>query len=104
MKRIFLLSICLAPFFACAQNIEFDKAIEQILLIAELGKSGEIYNVGSGTPKKMRAILQGMVEKEGIPWSSVVESNSEAIGRKGFDVPVIYADISKVLKLKKLNN
>ncbi len=81
--------------------IEFDKAIEQILLIAELGKSGEIYNVGSGTPKKMRAILKIMVEKEGIPWSSVIESNSEAIGRKGFDVPVIYADTSKVLKLSR---
>ena len=80
--------------------IDFDNAIEQILAIAEHGISGEIYNVGSGTPKKMRSILQDMVEKEGIPWSSVIELNSEAIGRKGFDVPIIYADITKISRLK----
>lgn len=80
--------------------IDFENAMKQLLAIAEHGISGEIYNVGSGSPKKMRSLLQEMLEKEGIPWSSVIELNSEAIGRKGFDVPIIYADITKVLELK----
>lgn len=79
--------------------IELDNAADLILAIAEHGISGEIYNVGSGVSKKIRHILMDMLGKEGIPWGSVVEASSGAIGRKGFDVPIIYADISKVSNL-----
>jgi nucleoside-diphosphate-sugar epimerase len=82
--------------------IDLDQAKGQLLAIAERGVSGEIYNVGSGIPKKMRSILQEMITLEGISNASIVESSSEAFGRRGFDVRVIYADIGKVSKLMNL--
>ena len=79
--------------------INEDLATEQILAIAKNGIGGEVYNVGSGVPRTMRAILNEMLGKEGIPLDIVVEKSSESVGRKGIDVPIIYADISKVNSL-----
>lgn len=79
--------------------IELDQLKEQLLAVAKYGISGEIYNVGSGIPQKMRTILDGLLEREGIINVNVIETSSELIGRKGIDVPVIYADISKVSNL-----
>lgn len=76
--------------------VELDQAAAQLIAIAELGKSGEIYNVGSGVPRKMRSILEDMLAKEGISQWPVIESSPQIIAGKGFDVPIIYADISKV--------
>lgn len=82
--------------------VELDQVTDQLLAIAERGISGEIYNVGSGIPKKTRSILMDMLKKEGISDSVVAESSSDVIRSKGYDVPVIYADISKVLNLMGL--
>lgn len=79
--------------------IKLDKAVDQILAISEYGISGEIYNVGSGVPEKIRSILMKMIKQEGISYDVVVESSSEAIGRKGLDVPIIYADTTKISKI-----
>lgn len=81
--------------------IELEEATDQLLAIAEHGFSGEIYNVGSGTPKKIRSILKNMLEKEDISECAVVESSAEVIRGKGLDVPIIYADITKVSKLMR---
>jgi len=83
--------------------IALDKAVAQILAIAEHGITGEIYNVGSGFPQKIRSILMGMLIKEGVPDVDVVESKLEVIKEKGFDVPVIYADMAKTLRLMDLS-
>ena len=83
--------------------IELDPATDQLLAIAERALSGEIYNVGSGIPKSMRLILKDLLNKADIPESAVVESCPTIISSKGFDVPVIYADISKVSKLMGLS-
>ena len=80
--------------------VELESAVEQLLAIADRGISGEIYNVGSGVPKKIRTILREMIDKEAIPYEAIVESSSEAVGRVGFDVPIIYADMTKTSKLK----
>lgn len=82
--------------------IEVDKAADQLLAVAEHGISGEIYNVGSGVPKKIRSILNDMLKKVGVPEGAVIESSPDVIRKKGFDVPIIYADISKVAKLMSL--
>lgn len=82
--------------------IELDKATEQLLAIAERGLTGEIYNVGSGIPKSIRSILKDMLNKAGVPEGAVIEFSPEVIKSKGFDVPIIYADISKVSKLMVL--
>ncbi len=80
--------------------VKLESAVEQLLDIAERGISGEIYNVGSGAPRKIRTILMEMIEKEAISYDAIVEKTSEAVGRIGFDVPIIYADMTKTSKLK----
>jgi nucleoside-diphosphate-sugar epimerase len=82
--------------------IELDKATDQLLAIAERGITGNIYNVGSGIPNKIRSILNNMLEKEDIPEDVVVEASPEVTRSKGFDVPIIYADITKISKLMDL--
>ena len=62
----------------------------------------KIYNVGSGIPKSMRLILKDLLKKADVPESAVVESCPAIINSKGFDVSIIYADISKVSKLMGL--
>jgi len=82
--------------------IELDNVVTQILAIADFGVSGEIYNVGSGVPIEIRTILKAMLESAGVPWDCVIESDSEAVGRKGYDVPLIYADVKKITELLKV--
>lgn len=79
--------------------INLQQASLQILAVAKHGVAGEIYNVGSGIAIDMRSILVRMLQAEDMPQCKVVETRSEAIGRKGYDVPVIYADIKKVSAL-----
>lgn len=79
--------------------IGIEEAVTQLLAVAERGTSGEIYNVGSGVPKTIRSILIEELSKNGIASNVIIETSSEAVGRKGFDVPVIYADTSKVARL-----
>lgn len=84
--------------------IGIDEVSAQLLAIAECGLSGQIYNVGSGLPKTIRSILLDLLSKNGIPAEVIIESSSESIGRKGFDVPVIYANIAKVSHLLAIKN
>jgi GDP-4-dehydro-6-deoxy-D-mannose reductase len=75
-------------------------AIEQLLLIATRGSAGEVYNVGSGNPVRMQDLLARMLERAGLDMS-VVRENSPTAVRSGYDVPVIYADISKTTRLNE---
>ena len=79
--------------------INLQEASSQLLAVAKHGVAGEIYNIGSGVAVEMRSILMCMLKAEGVPQSKVVETASEVIGRKGYDVPVIYADINKISAL-----
>lgn len=82
--------------------IGIQEAVTQLLAVAERGTSGEVYNVGSGVPKTIRSILIEELSKEGIASNVIIETSSETIGRKGFDVPMIYADTSKVASLLEI--
>lgn len=75
------------------------EASSQLLAVAKHGVAGEIYNVGSGTAVDMRFMLMRMLEAEGVHQCKVVETASESIGRRGYDVPIIYADIRKISAL-----
>jgi len=79
--------------------IKMDEAFIQLLAVAERGEAGEVYNIGSGISKTIYSILSEMLEKEGISDNVIVESSSVSVGRKGFDVPEIYADTSKVMSI-----
>lgn len=76
-------------------------AIEQLNMIAEKGQSGEVYHIASGQPIKMRALLHKMILDAKIDPLKIKE-NIGSTGRVGYDVPIIYADMTKTNNLKKL--
>ncbi len=81
--------------------ISVDKAIEQLNMIAKKGKSGEVYHIASGQPIKMKELLHKMLLDARIDPSKIKEDIG-AIGKIDYDVPVIYADMTKTNKLKTL--
>jgi GDP-4-dehydro-6-deoxy-D-mannose reductase len=81
--------------------ISADKAIEQLNMIAKKGKSGEVYHIASGQPIKMKELLHKMLFDARIDPLKIKEDIG-AIGKIDYDVPVIYADMTKTNKLKTL--
>lgn len=75
------------------------EAVGLLLLIADRGIAGEIYNVGSGRPVQMRNLLARMLADAGLGMG-IVREESPTADRRGYDVPVIYADLSKTLRLR----
>jgi GDP-4-dehydro-6-deoxy-D-mannose reductase len=73
-------------------------AATQILTIMKKGKSGEIYHVASGQPVTMKSLLKQHLLNANISFSVVREAEDNS-NRVGYDVPVIYADISKTSQL-----
>jgi nucleoside-diphosphate-sugar epimerase len=80
--------------------IEPSMAADQLIAIAEKGISGQVYNVGSGIPQKIRTILESMLKREKISNAQIVEFGYQTSGQIKPDVSVIYADINRVLNLK----
>ena len=78
--------------------ISIEEVVTHYLKIMEYGKAGEIYNVGRGLPVRTEAILEEILNRENLDMS-VVEV-SETKRSQVYDVPRIYADITK---LKQLN-
>ena len=82
---------------AVRDYINFDDASTLIFAIADKGVKGEVYNVGSGVPVRIRDLLCKLLEENNIPLDCF-ECVPEQIKRNG-DVPGIYADIKKVSAL-----
>lgn len=61
-------------------------------LLAEHGRKGEIYNVGSGRAVEIRKLLEGILGFSEIP----VEVRTDPLRLRPIDVPVIEADIEKL--------
>jgi nucleoside-diphosphate-sugar epimerase len=74
--------------------IGIEEAIPQLLLIAEKGKAGEVYHVGSGQPVQIRGLLTEMLTASGLDMS-VVREKRLTEGKIGNDIPIIYADMNK---------
>lgn len=74
-----------------------EEAAAALRLVMDRGARGEIYNVGSGRPIRMKALLARLLAEAGIPFS-VVESAPPPPGKP--DVDKIYADILKLNKLR----
>lgn len=81
--------------------ISADQAVEQLNMIAKKGKSGEVYHIASGQPIKMKELLHKMLLDAKIDPLKIKEDIG-AIGKIDYDVPVIYADMTKTNKLKTL--
>jgi nucleoside-diphosphate-sugar epimerase len=73
--------------------IPVEKAVEKYVRIMGCGLKGNIYNVASGRPVQMRALLTRILKEQQVPLHAVSEGSSTNQGR--YDVPTIYADTSK---------
>ena len=90
----------LGPLSATRDYLTLDEAAEQILAIAEHGASGQIYHVASGIPITMRALLNRYLAINKLD-PSLVQESPALTNRTGYDVSVIYADITKTKQLMK---
>lgn len=88
------------PLSAVRDYIAIDDAITQLMAIAEYGAVGEVYHVASGQPVTMRELLVRELAAHGLHESIVLEEVNLS-SRCGYDVPSIYADISKTTVLLK---
>lgn len=83
---------------AVRDYIPLVQASRQMLAILKKGISGEVYHVASGVPTLMRDFLRRRLEIEGLGFDRVIE-HTDLGNRTGYDVPLIYADISKTMRL-----
>jgi nucleoside-diphosphate-sugar epimerase len=88
------------PLSAVRDYISIDGAITQLLAIADHGEAGEVYHVASGDPVIMRQVLARELAAHGLEASVVVEGVNLS-NRRGYDVPSIYAEISKTITLMR---
>jgi nucleoside-diphosphate-sugar epimerase len=77
--------------------IHIDKALLHYVKIMNSGKSGEIYNVGTGLSVRIRDFLSKVLREEGLD-ESIIVSKLPAIAPK-VDILDIYADITKLKSL-----
>ncbi|MCZ8097052.1 MAG: NAD(P)-dependent oxidoreductase [Burkholderiaceae bacterium] len=85
---------------AARDYLGLDEAADLIARVFEHGARGEVYNVGSGRPVTMRALLDAMLARAGLPDAPVVERPVE--GRAAvIDLPCIYADVAKLGRLPR---
>lgn len=61
-------------------------------LLVERGELGEVYNLGSGVPRSVRSILDGLLELTDV--RPVIEVDPTMI--RPLEMPVMYADCSKI--------
>jgi len=73
------------------------EAAAALRVVMDHGRTGEVYNVGSGVPLRMGTLLARMLGEAGVPLSAV---ESAPQGGMRPDVYRIYADIAKLLALK----
>lgn len=78
--------------------IDIEKACALYYEIATKGKTGETYNVGSGTAICMRDLLNNLLHQAGLD-ESVIDKNARNKNTLHSEVSVIYANITKVTKL-----
>ena len=78
--------------------ISIDETIKHYVAIMRFGKRGEIYNVGNGLPVRTKALLRKVLEEENVDESLVETARLER--DNVYDVPQIYADITKLKGLR----
>lgn len=77
--------------------IDIDEAIQYYRLVMEKGKTGEVYNVGSGRSVPLSAIIGRMLTAEGLSMDIVREATYTVPGK--IAVPKIFADVTKLKQL-----
>jgi GDP-4-dehydro-6-deoxy-D-mannose reductase len=87
----------LGPLDTQRDYVDGQTAVEQLLAIARDGAAGGVYHVASGRPVRMRELLHRMLREGGLDPSIVDEVTAPA--RRGYDAPIIYADITRTTSL-----
>lgn len=62
------------------------------IALAERGQSGGVYNVASGEPVTMRALLEGLIAAYGV--DAAIETDPARL--RSVDQPSVYADVSRL--------
>jgi GDP-4-dehydro-6-deoxy-D-mannose reductase len=96
-------SIEIGTLSATRDYLQVEDAADQLEAIVNYGKSGNVYHVASGQPVTMRNILDYYLSKYNLD-NSIVHESEKLSNRVGYDVPVIYADLTKTLKLINSRN
>ena len=77
--------------------ISVEQAVSYYTLIMQRGKTGQVYNVGSGVSTRIRDLLQRILEENGLSMEAVEERAFE--GANKFDIKDLVADITKLKSL-----
>ena len=88
----------LGPLGATRDYLGTDEAAEQLLAIADGAPAGSVHHVASGTPVSMRALMLAALAAAGLD-PAIVREAPALSNRRGYDVPMIYADISRTRAL-----
>lgn len=64
--------------------------VSAYIALAVRGKTGKTYNVASGQPVTMRALLEGLIEASGV--DAAIETDPSRL--RAVDQPSVYADVS----------
>lgn len=83
---------------AVRDYISVEDAARQLAAIIEHGQSGQVYHVASGQPVKMRDLLARRLAMNGLDFG-IVDEHASLSTRTGYDVPVVYADITRTTAL-----
>jgi nucleoside-diphosphate-sugar epimerase len=86
--------IVVGPLSAVRDYISTDDGAEQVIAVARSGSAGRVYHVASGIPLAMGDLLDRILREFGLDRSHV-DSLPANTNRKGLDVPIIYADLSR---------
>lgn len=82
------------PLSAVRDYLSIDDAVTQLLAVSNYGDAGKVYHIASGQPITMRDLLVRELSAHGLDESIVVEG-AALTNRRGYDVPVIYADMTR---------
>ncbi|MDF3034819.1 MAG: rmd, GDP-4-dehydro-6-deoxy-D-mannose reductase [Paucimonas sp.] len=94
-------AIELGPLDAIRDYVSTDDAVDQLLAIAAHAEPGSVHHIASGIPVSMHELLRRLLEKSGLDMT-IVRSSNASTNRTGYDVPEIYADMTRTMKLMNL--
>lgn len=78
---------------AVRDYLSTDEAALQVTTLARRGAAGKVYHVASGLPVTMNEMLNRLLTEYGLD-QSVVDTAPALSNHKGYDTPVMYADMS----------
>ena len=83
----------------CVGNLQAERDFTDVVdvvrayaLLMEKGRSGEAYNIGSGRPRSVRRVLDGLLKMSSLE----IRVEQDPARMRPSDVPVIYGDTTKL--------